>query len=559
MRILPPNVPPPLPIETSWRELWRSNAFAQRSTILATRFLSTAAEREFRPGAGDGALEELDLAGALQPIMFAQDWVRDDVVDVTPYEPHLRFREEEPVQSWSEYAWEPHGHKSITALYSPWQILYLDEVIARSGERVPLSLLGGPPDDLAAWIEKLRELVGNLDASWRSLHDDWQPLIKLLVRLQNRYLPETSRQSTFLWDEGARTRIEPWKRERQSFDAHAMMTELHLDTARVQDAYWFLVERGISREPRDGMELLRRARPRQAHTQWRGAARHAEDHFEAAHMLYLFLTDLTGVPPPRPNAWPLDGRQEFRAYLFDRGPVPDVTRDEVRGALFDVEVDPHAVHVVGEGKCEREYVETIARAFVGSQQAARIGYTDLKGSGAAALLPTIVRGLSTYVGRTVVIVDSEGKMKNRTDELERTGVLPATDILRFARNIEEDNFSLTELIDALTNLAANPLAGITSVALTLTEAEVEAAYKKRPRKGRDDDPGLAGVLLHLAERHDPPVRIAKPVFSVALAERLLDAYEATDNDSAARDALFKRRPVLAFALDRIIPALYGFG
>jgi len=235
--------------------------------------------------------------------------------------------------------------------------------------------------------------------------------------------------------------------------------------------------------------------------------------------------------------------------------VPDITRDEIRTELYDVEVDPHAVHVVGEGRCEKEYVMTIACAFVGTERAERIGYTDLKGSGAAALLPTIVRGLSTYVGRTVVIVDSEGAMKDRTDELERTGALPATDIMRFERNIEEDNFDLPELIEILRSMAATPPSGIPAVELSITESDVREAYAKRPRKGRYDDPGLAGVLLQLAGQHDPPVRITKPAFSMALAERLLDEFEDTKNQPSAMEELFERRPILRFTFERIVPAL----
>jgi hypothetical protein len=67
----------------------------------------------------------------------------------------------------------------------------------------------------------------------------------------------------------------------------------------VSEAYWFLLERGIDREPQDGLELLRRARPRSVHKGLRGMPRGAQDHFDAAQVLRRFLTDLTGQAPGR--------------------------------------------------------------------------------------------------------------------------------------------------------------------------------------------------------------------------------------------------------------------
>ena len=273
VRILPPNVPPDLSIEVSWRELWRLGTFTQGEAVSASQFSSKAAERDLRPGVGDSALEELDRAGALQPIMFAQGRIRQDVVDTAPYEERLQFREEQPARDWAEYAWEHGGRPHTTALYTTWQLLYLDDVLERAGESMPLSLLVGPSSELSAWIEKLRELIGKLEVSWSSLHEQWQPLLKLLVRLQNRYSPEVSRRITLLWDHEAGERVDPWPLVQKAFDARSVAPEMGVDVAQVQDAYWFLVERGIRREPRDGMELLRRARPRSAHTQWRGPAR----------------------------------------------------------------------------------------------------------------------------------------------------------------------------------------------------------------------------------------------------------------------------------------------
>ncbi len=441
-------------------------------------------------------------------------------------------------------------------MYSPWQLLYLDDVLDRASERVPLSLLAGPPDDLSEWLERLREITDGLAAAWSLVHERWQPLLKLLVALQNRYLPEASGRLSMPFDAAAGARVDPWERERREFVAAEMLERLGCSAAQVKDGYEFLVERGISREPRDGMEL---PSPRPAALRARGLARARAARRRSLRGRAdprLFLIGLHGEPPGRPEAWPLDGRQPFRAFVYERGPVPIVTREEIRGALHDVELDPHAVHVIGEGASEEEFVRTIAEALAGAEKAAQLGFSDLKGSGSAPHLATIVRSLATYVDRTVVIVDAEGNMHERAEELRRTGELPPQDVLLFARNIEEDNFSPGELIDVLAHLAAEPTDGLPPVELEISVAQLEEAYEERCRAARNEQPGRAGVLLTIAENRSPPVRVSKPDFAVALAKRLVAEIEATPHDSEEEGDVLARRPILRFVCEQIIPALF---
>jgi hypothetical protein len=554
MRVLPPSTPPELPNPASWHDLWLAGFFAIRDFTWDSHLASEARQRELQPlGIGSDRLEELDLAGAFQPIAFAHGGNPPDVSDLTPYEQHMTFREEQPPRAWEAYAWDAHGHPHTTSLYSPWQLLYLDDALERSAESLPLGLLAGPRDALTSWLERLRGLLADLQTSWAALHQRWQPLLKLLVRLQNRYLPEVTRRTRLLWDVDRKERIDPWAREVERFDATAVADELEINAEQILHSYWFLTERGIDLEPRDGMEILRRARPRAAQETWRGSARLAVDHLEAAQMLRLFLTDLTGEPPARPTAWRMDGRQPFRAFLFDRGPVPGLTREEVRDHLLDIDLQPHAVHVVGEGKSEKDYVLTLLSGLVGAARAETVRFSDLKGSGSAPHLGTIVRGLSLYVSRTLVIVDSEGEMEEYVQGLERSGDLPVDDILRFSANIEDDNFTPQELIDVLTRLAAEPPDDRPAVDLTISVAQLETAYAER-RLTAQKPPGWAGVLLHLAEQNDPPARYSKPEFACALAERMLEDLEAA-HDVAAREAVEAKYRLLKFVVARMLPPL----
>jgi hypothetical protein len=87
---------------------------------------------------------------------------------------------------------------------------------------------------------------------------------------------------------------------------------------------------------------------------------------------------------------------------------------------------------------------------------------------------------------------------------------------------------------------------------------VLAAHGKRRGQARAD-PGLAGTLLKLAEDPDygGPVTISKPGFASALADRILTEFDEAQGDEQAVEAFRRRRPLLGFVLDRVLPALMG--
>ncbi len=500
------------------------------------------------------------MAGSLKPVGFGLGGEPPNLLNRSAYEENMVYREEQDYAPWSTYAWDSWGHPTITALYCPWQILYADDVAERSNENMPLELLLGPREKLNEDLETVRGLLEGLHSSWIALDDGWRPLMKLLVRLQNRYLPAVTGRSTLVWDPDNKIQVEPWELECSSFRAADVAQELGVESAELLDAYWFLVERGIDREPRDDMEILRRARPRSASRSWRGPVLRAHDNYQAADLLRRFITDLTGEAPGRPPNWPLDGRQPFRGALFDQGPVPTLTKGQRREQLIATALYPHAVHVIGEGKSEQEFVTTIITEVIGSALAADIGFSDLGGSGSASRLPTMVEGFSEYAPCTVVIVDSEGDMIEYVTGLERSGKLAAENTLRFASNIEDSNFTPNELIAVLYDLASNPPEGRPAVSLTITPEQLEEAFDTRQVRAKED-PGKAGILLKLAE--DPayggPVRISKPEFAAALAVRMLDDLEAVRGNDEARADLYSRRPLLPFVLERVAEPLLNRG
>jgi hypothetical protein len=552
--------PPPAIYEgLSWRQLWLDHAFDQLGLVSNLAFSREGAKRGVRTGTGQRPWAALDAIGAIRPIAFSERGTARSFMNVTPSTEGMTFREDEPDRVWSSLGRAGASRHGVTALYSPWQMLYIDDALQGGHADVSFEVLLSSADERAQSLERLRPMLEPLQTAWHALDAAWRPLMKLLVRVQNRYLPEVTRQTTLLYDAGCNAQVDPWPGQIGAFDAQEAAAELGVSTDQVAEAYWYLVERGLDRDPRDGFELLRRARPRSSRDRWRGPARLAQDHYDAAQVLRLFLTDLSGKPPTRPRAWPVDGRQRERGDLYDRGPAERMTREVLQEELVRAGLYPHGVHVVGEGQCEEDMVRLLVSSLLAPRFGEELGFTDMGGAGMASRLTTMVGGFTEYALRTVVIVDSEGDLADYVNGLVRRGELPEDDCLLFERNLEESNFSHAEMLDVLIEWADKPPGDRPRVTLELPLEAAEAVHQDRQLKAkRKDLPGFAGTLLRLAE--DPqygPVRISKPEFAVALAGRMLSDLEHASDDPALLAELYERRPLLGFVMDRVIPVLWG--
>ena len=134
-------------------------------------------------------LERLDKLGAWSPVAFSAGYVTGFEVPAQPLE-NIRFREEQGWVEWSEYAWGDDGFLTVTPLYAPWQLLYLDEVLRATKADFGIETLLLPTEEREQHIESLRTWLERQDAILCSLGERWSALMKLLVALQNRYLPQ---------------------------------------------------------------------------------------------------------------------------------------------------------------------------------------------------------------------------------------------------------------------------------------------------------------------------------------------------------------------------------
>lgn len=540
--------PPKIQHSLTWRGLYLEGAFAQRELMASSTFRSRAGDRGTRLGIGDEDLKYLHEVGALRPVAFSRGsyWTGF----TSPSEPaeQLTFTDEEADKPWSHYEYELHDHPQVSALYTPWQQLPAHDAVRGGTFTVPLSVLAGQPDKGTRALEQLRGWALAQEEAWRALDDGWRPLLQVLVRLQNRYLPDLTNRTTLLFDAEIRERFNPFPRERATFDArHVLDDDLGGDRDGILVAYQFLVERAIDLDPRDGLTMLRRARRRAFHVRWRGDVRRSQDYFDAADVLRRFLADVDGRQPPQPDAVPMDGRQDVRAALYDRGPGAHWHAREVVAQLQEADLYPHGVHVVHEGDTDELLITALIANLIGSAALEEVSFTDLHGAGNAAVVEDLVKSLEGYARRTVVIVDNEANAREHVEALIAAGTIPADDALVFDTSLEEANASLEELVDLTVAVAAER-----DVTLALTYAEVgtfhAAAVLKAEQKHREP-PSLSTSLERVVSRATGGTwHLRKPDLVAAFAKHLA---EESDSIPPAESP----RAIVRFVATRIIPPL----
>lgn len=510
---------PEMTVRVSWRELYAAGAFAQRELASESSFRSASQERGVFLGIGHAHLQELDARRALRPIAFARRGYFSGFTVPAEDPEYLRFVDETDPQPWSAYEWyselEPQ-YPNVSPLYSGWQLHSLDAL----------------PD---------------------GADEVWQPVVKVLVALQNRYWPEITGRTRVLGDakSGWVTAGPP----PEDFDACATLDLLGVTPEQLLLLYHHLVESGLDRDPQDGLTLLRRARPRAFHLRWRGLPLRAQDWFDAAELVRRYLLELTGEQPPPPEAWPLDGRQQERAALYERGPGAPWSADDLKQELLGTELYPHGVHVIGEGPSEQIMLEAIVTALVGPRLLGEIGFYDLGGSGAAAHVEPLSRALGDYAVRCVVIVDREGQMAEYLQTAIENGRLDREDVCLFDDSLEASNASSAELIEVARSIGRDIPPGEEPVEFDLTPEELDAHHADRvARLPRNAPAGKADSLIILVRREtDGRLEIDKLDFVRRLAAAI--AEEIVAADEAAFAEIRRRRPLVGFVVDRVLEPL----
>jgi hypothetical protein len=435
-------------------------------------------------------------------------------------------------------------------------LLYLDDVVQEGKATFGLDVLLLSKDERTRALESVRGFYEAQESKWRHLDESWRGLIKVLVLLQNHYWPQVSGRVALLPDPKGESNWIEAGRDESDFDPQTALRRLGCSAEDLTASYHFLVMRGFDREPVDGLVMLRRARPRPFHIRWRGAVRRAQDNFDAAEMLRLFLLDI-GADVAPPEAERMDGRQAERAAVFAHGPAASVDRKKLKEELLAAELYPHGVEAIVEGPSEIAIIDAIVGALLGSVALESVGYFDLEGVGAAKQVVPLAASLGTYAVRTLIVVDREGRMGSYVDGMIDRGTVEAEDVCLWGKSLEADNSTPSELIELAGELVVSPgREDVEPVELSIsTEDLVDAHSKRNQDRPPTKQMGLAEVLVSLVAAHDPPARLQKPELARALGMRMVAEFENCSGDADRLAELYRHRPILGFVVKRLIGAI----
>lgn len=519
----------------TFRRAWENGAFHQLDLIPASQFRSRLAERRMEgapPFLSDDPLEELDRQGALRPIAFAHGpFYGSSTLPRPPAD--LTFREEIEFTPWAEFRWE--RPRITLALYSPWQLLYADAAVREGKTSLPLlTLLDDEVRDKA--LENWRPVFDMQHTKWRGIDDGNRQLVLTLVRLQSRYYPLVRGSSHLAFDPAIGDNVDPFERELVEFDPQNTLLELSLSPAEIQRTYEHLAFRGRFRDPNRYFYMLARLLPWSERDRFRGAARVAQDDYDACEVLRRFYLDLTGDMLPD-----VDERGTFPEGWKERmlGHPPDMRLDkrDLVTVLDDHGIYPHAVHLLVEGDGETDVVfpGLIAEAL-GPADSIGVKITNLfGGEGTHRKSYPMVEAFSAYARLTFLVGDHEGEMVRFAEQLIKRGVIQPECVQIWDKSFEEDNFTDEELVGMVRLHAEERGLTLTGVDAAALRAKVESRKEKGlpPR-------GLGKELLELAAH---PLHGAVCMSKLELAQKALDKL-LDDIQVRGWDAATEKRPIL---------------
>jgi hypothetical protein len=555
-------VPPLRSCALTWRQLYETDCFFQRELEEMGAFARRLRKRGFTTSQIDReTFEQWDRAGATCPIAFARGQYLSGL-GASDHSNPLDFRHEQAAfESWDSHAWDAGGYPTVSALFSPWHVLVVPDVVKAGGRTVPLEvLLRDSGRD--GWAESFRWLFQEQHRQWSHLHEWWDPTLRVLVRLQNRYLPFI-RGNVNLRHDDQGVLHDP--EERRPFEATAVLDELGITASDIADGYRHLARRGYGFEFGDGQYLLRQLAPRAARRGYEGSARRAQDFYDAAEVLRRFYRDLTGeLLPDAGVAAPAHDERELRLYgsrreqLLGHGPTLTYDGEDAKRVLGDIGIYPHGIHVIVEGDGEERVVRGVVRALLGKQAELDVVVTNLRGIGAAPRLDQLLGAVTDYALRTVVIVDNEGDALASIERLIQDELLEREDVLVQQTTLEESNFSDEELVSIATCLAATANPPRPAAALKLTASALRAYHDGRVQRSAGQKPGLADSLLTLARREENgAVQLSKLELAEALLAHMLS--EVADKPPDEVIAIARRRPVMGHVVERVAKPLARTG
>jgi len=508
------------------------HGLARKGGLDVTAFASSFAE----------LLEELDEMGAFAPIAFAPQGYEQARLHALVGQPELIFRDEAGWKAWQSYAYSDGVRDDrVTALYSPWQLLYLPRAIEMRSMRVVVADLRDPKEAAKIAVNASELIEAHYDA-WTSLDEGWRRLVLLLVRLQNRYWPFVGTW-TMPIDPKTRSYVNPLPAERRRFRVRGALSDLGLQPEDVRGYYERLAFEIQRLDPIPDWWVARRSATRNRRERMKGKARQVETLWDAAQVLRFFYRALTRTVLPDADKVGWDPEtvrrvlgHEPRMY-YDRG---DLVRFLGRQELY-----PHQLHLFVEGDCEDAMFPRLIEAVRGSAEAEGVKLTNLRGIGNLdRRYRELFEGFAAYAQHAFLIADREGRIGRYVAELQNDGLIEPAAVSLWKENLEEDNFSDAELVraaKAAAREAGGELKGLHGTTL-------RASYERRRQLPSGGPATVVAELLRLCR---DPKHGSVPIRKTELADKLADVILAELRSGTTWEKLRRQRPIYD-VLERLV-------
>jgi hypothetical protein len=515
----------------SFREAYETGAFGELDLITAENYGREAKKRQVDLSFGRRLytnLEALDEAGAVCPIAFAD-----------PTAEALIFREEVPFAPWETYAVDELGTRRPQPFYSPWQLLYLKEAVELGQVQAPVEWLLNA-DEIAKLSKDFIEFHRLQDLRRRALDQFSRPIVLLLVRLQNRYLPSvrgtlTKLTTHLVYDPELHDYVSPHEKTVLGFQPDVVLREVGLTPEAIKNIHQRLCVLGVQSDSLKAFYMLFRMAPHPERSKLLGGARRAQDAYDAAEVLRRFYHDLTGeLLPTCDEIFDLTGGR-WKEELFGHPPTLAYNRHDLRTDLIRHHLYPHTVHLVVEGETDELLFRSLLEALGGPVPNQGVTFSTLEGTGKTRLYINVLSAMKTYARWPILVADREGDIERDVARMKKEGLLSDAVVL-WHRSIEEDNFSDEELVAAASHIAERK-----GVELKLDARTLRQKYESlRDRVGKDAR-GIGRLLLELA-RH--PDRGAVVISKGELVEELTTLILNELAEQKEEAALIEKRPLL---------------
>ena len=526
--------PPMFVLKKTFGDAYRAGRFLQNELITQQQLMTEARKLKI-PYVDQKRLEALDKAGAFCPIAFVRGAWHGSGEHYKTNAKSMTFRDEAGYRAWSHYGFRLGGYTHATALYSRWQLIYLEAAMNESSFRVPLeALLGSPAQrDRFAKSKLLRQLWRGQLAGWKDLDRRMKPLILFLCWIQNRYLPFVTAQSILTHDANGAL-VDPLVTEFDRFKPRGALRSLGLTVKGAEAIYDWLLGTAWMDDPQQDWFDVFRAVPPSERGDFEGTPRFVHLLYDGAELCRRFLADATGKVPRDVNEhFSSPGHWKEKLLEHERRVGYDLA--DFKRILESKRLTPFGLHVFVEGPSDETLIAGIVDDLLGHSHRDRgIRFTKLRGIGQIQRNEQLIEAFSTYVRHALLVADDEGKIDRDVKHLKQLGLLKDTGpnrgtVKKWKKNIEEDSFSDAELIAAAKAAAKNKY----GVALKMTVADLNR-YRKVSKK--------SATSLIVANAAKVPLK------KVDIAHELRKKVQGEIRRSRNIDALAAKRDIVNLAL-----------